>query len=51
MTPTLPHAGLSLYIGLLPKTWVFYGGSEILRAVADARSLAVAGYKLQLAEK
>ena len=51
MTPTLAHAELSLYIGLLPKTWVLYGVSEVLRVVAGAGSSAFAGYKLQLAGK
>lgn len=33
MTLTLAHAGLSLYIGLLPKTWILYVIDEILRVV------------------
>lgn len=51
VTPTLAHAGLSLYTGLFPITWVLYGVSEILWVVAGAGSFAFAGYKLELTGK
>lgn len=45
MTPTLGHAWLSLYIDLLPKAWVLYVVTEILRVVAvrDPQPLLVTG--------